>query len=85
MPHAALGALLLLSASAHASIAKPVATGAPMHGRPVASSTPKPAKPDDSKIDVPAPPMLLLFAMGTLGVIWGRRLAANAKVKTKKS
>ena len=87
VPHVAiLGALLLLSASAHASIAdKPAAASMAGDGRPAASSSPKPAKADESKMDVPAPPMLLLFAMGTIGVIWGRRLTANAKAKTKKT
>jgi hypothetical protein len=29
--------------------------------------------------DVPAPPMALLFGIGAVGLIWGRRLAANAR------
>jgi hypothetical protein len=29
--------------------------------------------------DVPAPPMALLFGIGAAGLIWGRRLASNAR------
>jgi hypothetical protein len=29
--------------------------------------------------DVPAPPMALLFGIGAVGLLWGRRLAANAR------
>jgi hypothetical protein len=31
--------------------------------------------------DVPAPPMALLFGIGAIGLIWGRRLAASAREK----
>ncbi|BAK67607.1 hypothetical protein SLG_29320 [Sphingobium sp. SYK-6] len=33
----------------------------------------------DKRADLPAPPMALLFGIGAVGVIWGRRLAADAR------
>lgn len=36
-------------------------------------------KPASKPDDVPAPPMALLFAIGAVGLVWGRRLAANAR------
>ncbi len=80
VPHVAtLGALLLLGASVHASAAdKGATTPAPAQSQIAKPAGPKAADPDDSKMDVPAPPMLLLFCIGAVGLIWGRRLAAKA-------
>lgn len=45
-------------------------------GTPARASAPQASahtKPDD----VPAPPMSLLFGIGAIGLIWGRRLTAK--------
>lgn|GEM_PF-2917610 len=63
----AIGALMVTTAS----------SDAPAASRPAPEArSPKVAPKAD---DVPAPPMALLFGMGAIGLIWGRRLAANAR------
>lgn len=74
----AVGALALLTLSPHSAGA--TANAAPA-GNAVASkpdaSVAAPRKDDGA--DVPAPPMALLFGIGAVGLIWGRRLAASAR------
>ena len=70
----ALGALMLLTIAVPSWAAdSETQASAP----PTASKTREPVPADD----VPAPPMSLLFGIGAVGLIWGRRLAANARKK----
>jgi hypothetical protein len=47
---------------------------------PAAPSIDAPQPEAEAKVDdVPAPPMALLFGIGAVGLMWGRRLAANAR------
>ena len=50
---------------------------ADVQGTAAQSSKQQPVPADD----VPAPPMSLLFGIGAVGLIWGRRLAATARKK----
>lgn len=59
----------IMSAQMPAAAAKPAA----------AAESAAPAGASHKTDDVPAPPMALLFGIGAVGLIWGRRLAANAR------
>ncbi len=56
----------------------PTVASAPQGSARAAQSTKPAVTPAD---DVPAPPMALLFGICAIGLIWGRRLAANARKK----
>ena len=70
----AVGALMLSMTPTHA-LSAPRSGAEPSSAVAKADNKPAPAKRDD----VPAPPMALLFGIGAIGLIWGRRLAANAR------
>lgn len=50
---------------------------APALSAPVAANLPAKLPDAPKSADVPAPPMALLFGMGAVGLIWGRRLNAR--------
>jgi hypothetical protein len=71
----AAGALMLFVMPSSAMSARTAVAKAP------AAHAKKAPAPDD----VPAPPIALLFGIGAVGLIWGRRLAANARKKQEQA